>query len=323
MKKILSLFVATALFAACSNDDSIPNQEESTVKLVDAKIGISMAQTKTTRTFLGDIDNVKNTDGSWNIAQDFELGDEMYITDYAGVHKFTVIDAGQNGSIKGRWGELKDGSNGIVAMSPAAAYLKKMTVSNNQPTMYFKLPLTQKTRSRAGSGVSYDPAAALTFACADNKEDNLWFMTVCSYLYFYSKSETATITSNSQKIGGDITLTYKGERGTGKNVEINDVHYGKIEGLAKVMDITASTNSINCVGVSIPGHSNEFNNDYQGAFEYMIAIKPGTYSASDLSIVPADNAGKKNTTQITMLPGCVYFLGCADKGGDGSKPSTE
>lgn len=323
MKKIFLLLATAAIFAACSNDDDATLvQEESTAKLVDAKIGFSMSQTATSRAFLGAIDQQKNPDGTWNIAQDFELGDKMYITDYAGVHEFSVTEAGQTGQIKGKWGELQDGKNGIVAMAPKAAYVQKMTVSGNNPTMYFKLPDTQETRSREGSGVSYDPNAALMFACADDKEDNLWFMSVCSYVYFYSKTATATISSNTQNIGGNITLTYRGEKGTGKNVTVGDVHYGSIDGLAKVMDITASAKTISCKGVSIPGHSNVFNSDYQGAYEYMIAVKPGTYNVGDFSIAPTGNEGKKNKEQITMVPGGVYFIGCADKDGDGSIPPT-
>lgn len=79
------------------------------------------------------------------------------------------------------------------------------------------------------------------------------------------------------------------------------------------MSITASTKNVNCQGVIISDHQNEFNADYQNAYEYMIAIKPGTYSANELSIVPAGNVGKKNTAALTMMPGGVYYLGCVDK----------
>lgn len=311
MKKIIFSLAAIALVSCSSNDDSIMNPDNQSGELVEVTIGFS-ASTPTTRAYLGNVDPHINKDGSYNIVQEFENNEVALITDYLGEHKFTVTKAGHDGTMSGHWG--KDLSKPICATFPEiACKAPAVTVENNQPTMHFRLVNPQITRCRDDKDVSYDQNAALHFACTTSKIDALCFYNVCAYLYFYSTSATAKITSN-QNIGGDITLTYTGQYATGS------LGHGTIQELKDMMIISATSNEISAEGVYVAGHSNTFLEKEHistntKVYEYMIAFKPGRYLGG-LSIVPQGqegNIGKELLKDYTFLPGGVYFIGSVDK----------
>lgn len=314
MKKFF-LFAAVLAIFSCSNNDEIIDSEQPVGKLVDAEIGIDMGKSQTTRAYLGTVTQDKNQDGTYKdtytISHLFEAYDQMYITDYLGQHSFTVQQDGQTTTIKGKWAEIDDDAvkNGILATFPSSAVTKKVTVSDGKPTMYFKLS-TNQTSYVNEEQLSYDKNAGLAFACADNKNDNLWFLPVVSYLYFYSEKPNCTITSTAQGIAGNYTVTYSGNAGTGTN---NDgTTYNTAEGLSQLLTYTADAKEITCHGQHVEGHRNKFDKDAVNYYEYIIAIKPGNYDAKSLKITPEGATKSLNCPEMELIPSELYFIGSID-----------
>lgn len=312
MKKFFIVAAAAIALVSCSSNNEVSDLEKP-VKIVDATIGISMSE-PITRAYLGD---VTEDNGKYTIAHIFQTDDQMYITDYSGQYPFAVLQNGQTTTITGRWAEVDEENpsrNGILATFPTSAVTSKVTVAGNAPTMYFKLATEQTPYIYTGGSVdqlSYDRKAGLAFACADNKKDNVWFLPVVSYLYFYSKEATCTITSDVA-IAGDYTVTYSGNYGTGTNHD--GTKYNTAEGLSQFLSYTATANSITCHGVQIEHHRNKFQQSgFDGlGYEYIIAVKPGSYARGSLSVKPAGATKSCKLEAIDMIPSDIYFIGCVD-----------
>lgn len=318
MKKLYFLSVLL-FFSGCSgNNEEIEDIEKPVGKLVDAIIGVSMGDNSVSRAYLGEVTEEVDRDGHglgiYSIAHNFEKYDQMYITDYLGKHSFEVQSNGQTTTIKGEWAAIDQNNaerNGICAIFPQGSVTGDVTVTENRPSMYFNLP-TEQTPYVRNSQLSYDRAAGLAFACANNKSDNLWFMPVVSYLYFYSKEATCTITSDDVAIAGAYTVTYSGQYGTGTNTAGTD--YNTAEGLDKFLSYEATEKKIICHGRQIPNHSNAFQDaGFNGlGYEYIIAVKPGSYAAKSLVITPEGATKPCKSPSLTLIPSEVYFIGCVD-----------
>lgn len=312
MKKFYIIASAAIALVSCSSNNEVSDLEKP-VKIVDATIGVGMSE-PVTRAYLGEVTQDNN---KYTISHIFQTDDKMYITDYSGQYPFTVLENGQTTTIKGRWAEIDEvntSRNGILATFPVSAVKSKVTVDGGKPTMYFTLATDQTPYVYTGGStgqLSYDRKAGLAFACADNKKDNVWFLPVVSYLYFYSKEATCTITSDVN-IAGDYTVTYSGSFGTGTNHD--GTKYNTAEGLSKFLTYTATANSIICHGVQIEGHRNKFQQSgFDGlGYEYIIALKPGNYSAKSISITPANATKSCKLPAIEMIPSDIYFIGCVD-----------
>lgn len=310
MKKFYIVAAAAIALVSCSSNNEVSDLEKP-VKIVDATISVGMSE-PITRAYLG---TVTEKNGSYTINHSFEEKDKMYITDYSGQYPFTVLEDGQTTNITGRWAEIDQENtsrNGILATFPASAVKSKVTVSDNKPTMYFKLATEQTPYIFTGGDkyqISYDRKAGLAFACADNKNQTIWFLPVVSYLYFYSKEATCTITSDVA-IAGDYTVTYSGSYGTGTNYD--GTTYNSAEGLSQFLSYTATAKSITCHGVVIEDHQNKFDNFEGKGYEYIIAVKPGTYAAKSISIKPNGAEKSCKLPDIDMIPSSLYFVGCVD-----------
>lgn len=323
MKKVFILAAIAALFSCSNNDEATDFEQTKPVgKLVDAEIGIGMGKAQTSRAYLGeateDVDEGGTPLGTYTIVHQFQAYDNMYITDYLGQHAFQVEANGQTSSVKGKWAEIENdpAKDGILATFPASAVRSEATVSAKKPTMYFTLSTNQTSYVyNAGSSnpqLSYDRSAGLAFACANNKTDNLWFLPVVSYLYFYSEKPTCTIKS-TYPIAGNYEVTYSGQLGTGKNDGTK--RYNTAEGLKQFLTITADANTITCHGQHIENHRDVFDDKAANYYEYIIAVKPGQYAAKSLWITPdgADEANSLKCPSFEMIPSELYFIGCIDK----------
>lgn len=318
MKKIFIFTAALAALFSCSSNEEAPDFEQTQPvgELVDAEIGVGMGKALTSRAYLGDVtpdvDEGGNLLGTYTIVHQFEAYDEMYITDYLGQHEFKVERNGQTTSVKGQWAKIDEDEtkNGILATFPKSAVTQKPTVTANRPTMYFTLPTEQTPyvydRVAANPQLSYDRSAGLAFACANNKTDNLWFLPVVSYLYFYSKESQCEI-SSTVGIAGEYTVTYSGELGTGKQGD-----YGTAEGLSKYLTYTATDKTITCHGKHIEHHRNQFENNATDYYEYIIAIKPGTYAANSIKITPQGATKSLYCPSMELIPSDLYFIGTID-----------
>lgn len=312
MNKLFIVAATAIALVSCSSNNEVSDLNKP-VKIVDATIGVGMSE-PITRAYLGD---VTEEDGAYTISHIFQKNDQMYITDYSGQYPFTVLQNGQTTTIKGRWAEIDEvntSRNGILATFPVSAVNSKVTVTDSKPTMYFTLATEQTPYIYTGGSsdqISYDRNAGLAFACADNKKDNVWFLPVVSYLYFYSKEATCTITSDVN-IAGDYTVTYSGSYGTGTNHD--GTKYNTAEGLSQFLTYTATANTITCHGVQIEHHRNKFEKEgFDGlGYEYVIAVKPGSYNAKSLSIKPAGATLSCKLPAMNMIPSDVYFIGCVD-----------
>lgn len=312
MNKFFIFAAAAIAFASCSSNEEVSDIVKP-VKIVDATIGVDMGET-TTRAYLGEV--FKDEEGpDYTVFHSFQLNDQMYITDYSGQYPFTVKKNGQSTEISGKWAEVDEENttkNGILATFPLSAVKSKVTVDNNgHPKMYFTLATEQTPYVHTGGTkpqLSYQQNAGLAFACADNKYNTIWFLPLVSYLYFYSKESTCTISSDVN-IAGDYTVTYTGEHGTGTNY--GGVHYNTAEGLKNFLTYEATANSITCHGVAVPEHQNKFAEGELG-YEYIIALKPGNYAAKSLSVTPAGATKSCKLPAIEMIPSDLYFIGCVD-----------
>lgn len=313
MNKFFIVSAAALALVGCSSNDEVLDLDKP-VKIVDATIGIGMGES-VTRAYLGE---VTIDEGAYTISHIFQKNDEMYITDYSGQYPFTVGKNGQTTVISGRWAEIDEENperNGILATFPMSAVKGKATVDGGKPTMYFTLPTEQTSYVYNGNPnnpqLSYDRNAGLAFACNDNKTANIWFLPLVSYLYFYSKEATCTISSNVN-IAGDYTVTYSGSYGTGTNTQGTD--YNTAEGLSQFLTYTATANSIVCHGQQISTHQNAFAGVGNGelGYEYIIALKPGSYTEKSLWVTPENATKSCKLPAITMIPSDIYYIGCVD-----------
>lgn len=317
MKKFFIFAAALAALFSCSNNEEATDFEQTQPagKLVDAEIGVGMGKPLASRAYLGTVTKDNNAE-TYTISHQFQAEDKMYITDYLGQHSFEVETDGQTTTVKGQWAEVDENDaakNGILATFPQNAVSKKATVTSNKPTMYFTLP-TEQTSYVYQNGddrpqLSYDRNAGLAFACANNKIDNLWFLPVVSYLYFYSEKETCTITS-TENIAGNYTVTYSGLQGTGTNGGNNK--YNNAIGLSEFLTYTADAKTIECHGRHMEDHKNNFNNNAVNYYEYIIAIKPGHYSENSLWITPAGATKPLRCPDMNLIPSYLYYIDCID-----------
>lgn len=312
MKKILFFFLASLIFAGCSsdNEDLVDDSND----LVPATIGIGVDEPAISRSFLGSID--KNTDtNEEKISHHFEMNDKVMLIDGLGKHVFTVGSQGTTTTMSGSWGKPEKYPN-LCALFPEGSVrgVNPLVVNNNQPTMSFTLPTSQTSRDlNSNSGISYDRSAGLAFACQNDKDNRVAFIPVVSYLYFYSREVNCKIVS-TQNIAGDYNVTYKADKGT-NNISPS---YSTAKGIwaNQRMGITASANTITCTGKKISAHADKFQElGLTGDFyEYIIAIKPGTYAINGLKIINSLNEDSPfhNKVQVEFIPSSTYYLGSID-----------
>lgn len=306
MKKFFVFFLSTMFFVGCSQDDEIIEPKS---ELVDAVINVDMRQPAKSRSFLGVINGE-------TVPHLFESNDKIKLIDKFGQYTFIINTDGQSTTMRGKWGDPDKYPN-CFALHPfeAARGTNPVEVDeSNYPTMHFTLPTTQESRDLAqtsqskDSGISYQKDAGLAFSCESNKEYDFIFIPVVSFLYFYSENPNCTIESDDF-IAGDYAVKYKATKGT----NVNDETYSTPEGLwsNNRLAISATSTTINCIGKEIEVHKDKYNG--KKYYEYIVALKPGTYTANNIRI---KQSGKTkyfaNKQGVTFIPSYLYYIGCID-----------
>lgn len=330
MKKVLFIFLASLIFAGCSSDDETFIVEDN--DLVPVTIGIGVDETADSRSYLGAVSTTTGTSETPKIPHFFEQGDKIMLVDKLGNHEFKVTAGGTSSEMVGKWANpnKSDSYKSLCALSPAGSVrlVNGSPISvdeNNHPTMYFELSKNQDSRNLGtDAGISYDhtinaantsKGVGLAFACQDNKVVSPSFIPVVSFLYFFSKNESCKIKS-TDFIAGNYTVKYLGSQGT----YVNDPQYGSAKGMwtSGHLTITADANEISCQGKIISKHADAFKNKgYTNGpyYEFIIAIKPGTYNKGALQIINDINKDapfRNKNAAVNFVPSTTYYLGCID-----------
>lgn len=296
-KKILFLFAAVALVSCSSDNDEIANVTPGRVSVeIDATAGESL-----TRTYLGSIENNR-------MMVPFEPGELAKVFDLQGSYDFrcSLPAPQQNGTFKGEWSDTKE--EGFAAVIPSTGCSVEFTGEYNIPVYTLSIPNTQTTNLILnGTQVSYDKGAGYLVAGRAKKYSDgvkpkpnaMYFEPVTSYLYFWSKKSTVTITSNNP-IAGTLTVTPVDNNWQGADSAPSAVPTSGI--------VCTGGNTITATGtkVSRTNYPSEAPTD---VYEYIVCIAPGTHELT----FQVSGFGSKEAKSYTYNKEELYYLGCVDK----------
>jgi len=294
MKKLLFLSAAALCCASCSSDqeDVVSEKELVNVTFTADSEG---ASTDATRAYFGSVDGSTfkvtfESNSTYKENMDvFE--DASHITKR--VFKTKDVEDYQSANFSGTWYNDNEAWAAILPCNSG-------TVTKLGTTVDFQVSIPNEQTTVAvlnNTMVSADRAANIMIGAQDRKVSPTVFLSpICSYLYFYSHSNTVQITS-TQSICGTTTIT-------GTPYVWNKWEDGPVGGGVRGTTTCTGGNSIQATGVHVSRTTEGYDNTI---YEYIVCIVPGKYPAGSITI-----KNKTNTKEQDLLPVHLYYLGSVD-----------